>query len=60
MPLLDRNGRKADAWRRGDPDADAALVPLDLLAATLQARRPGQRVGVELPNTARPQALLPA
>lgn len=58
MPLLDRHGLKADAWTR-DPDADAAIVPFDRLEAAIADRRPGQRLGVDLPNDLHPDALRP-
>lgn len=59
MPLLDRTGWKADAYRRDEPGADAVIVPLDLLAATLTGKLPGQRVGIDLPNDTDPEALTP-
>lgn len=57
MPLLDRNGWTTDAFRRDDPGATAVIVPFDVLAEALAARSPGQRVGVDLPNTTAPEAL---
>lgn len=65
MPLLDRNGWKADAYRRDDPAAEAVpveldvIVPLDLLAAALAARQLGQRLGVDVPNVTAAEALAP-
>lgn len=59
MPLLDRNGWRIDAYRRDDPGAEAAIVPLESLDAALGGRAPDQRLGVDLPNTAVPQLLRP-
>lgn len=59
MPLLDRTGWKADAYRRDEPGADAVIVPLDLLTATLAGKLPGQRVGIDLSNDTDPDALTP-
>jgi uncharacterized protein (DUF934 family) len=58
VPLLDRNGWKPEAWAR-DGAADAAIVPFDQVEAVLAARRPVQRIGVDLPNDVHPKALLP-
>lgn len=57
MPLLDRTGWTTDAFRRDDPAAASVIVPFDLLAAALAARQPGQRVGVDLPNSVAPEDL---
>ncbi|MGZ8282912.1 MAG: DUF934 domain-containing protein [Allosphingosinicella sp.] len=57
MPLLDRQGWKEEAWDRADPEAAAAIVMLDALEAALAARRPGQRIGVDLPNDVHPERL---
>ena len=59
MPLLDRQGWKTEDYSREDDAAPAVIVPLEALDATLGARRPGQRVGVDLPNTAVPHMLKP-
>ena len=58
MPLLDRNGWKAEDFAR-DPAADAAILPFADVEAVLAARRPGTRIGVDLPNDVHPRALLP-
>jgi uncharacterized protein (DUF934 family) len=59
VKLLDRDGLKADVYVRIDEDwsAPAILVPLERLGEALAARRHGQRVGVELPNSS-PAAFL--
>lgn len=59
MPLLDRSGWKADDYVRHDEflAAPAILVPATVVDAALEARQPGQRVGVELPNTFYPAQL---
>jgi uncharacterized protein (DUF934 family) len=54
MPLLDRNGLKPDAYTRDDPAAEAIIVPLAGLDEALANRASGQRIGVDLPNTAVP------
>lgn len=59
MPLLDRSGLKPDAYRRDDLAGDAIIVPADALVAVLANRRPGQRVGVDLPNDAGLDAVTP-
>jgi len=53
VKLLDRDGLKADAYVRTGEDwsAPAILVPVERLGEALAARRHGQRVGVELPNS---------
>jgi uncharacterized protein (DUF934 family) len=53
VPLLDRNGWKPDDYVRANEAAaaDAVIVPLDALDAALAARRPGQRLGVAIPNS---------
>jgi uncharacterized protein (DUF934 family) len=58
LPLLDRNGWKADAFAR-DPAADAPIVPFAELEAALAAGRPGARIGVDLPNNIHPREVLP-
>ncbi len=52
MPLLDRNGWKADAWVRAEEPiaTEALLVPLAALDAALEARSGGQKIGVEIAN----------
>ena len=57
MPLLDRTGLKSDLFTRDDPGAAAIIVPLDSLDETLSNRASGQRIGVEIPNTAVPYDL---
>ena len=57
MPLLDRNGWKAEAFAR-DPAADAAIVPFADIETALAARRPGARIGIDLPNDVHPRELL--
>jgi uncharacterized protein (DUF934 family) len=57
LPLLDRNGWKADAFAR-DPAANAAIVPFADIEAALAAARPDARIGVDLPNDVHPQRLL--
>lgn len=62
MPLLDRNGWKADDYIRYDEffEAPAIIVPPGTLRAALEERKDGQRIGVELPNTFNPADLKPA
>lgn len=62
MPLLDRNGWKTDQYVRYDAffDAPAIIVPATALDAALAERKPGQKIGVELPNTFYPGEILPA
>ena len=57
MPLLDRSGLIPDAFSRDDPIASAIIVPLADLDAALAARPAGQRVGVDVPNTAVPTTI---
>ena len=57
MPLLDRSGLKVETFTRDDPAAAAILVPLAGLDVALAARPSGQRIGVEVPNTAVPTDL---
>ena len=59
MSLLDRNGDKADAWRRADvPGAQTqVIVPLADLVTTLASGN--QIVGVEIANTSRVDELAP-
>ena len=57
MPLLDRKGWKAEAFAR-DPAADAAIVPFAGVEAALAARRPGGKIGADVPNDLHPRHLL--
>lgn len=57
MPLLDRTGWAADPWSRDNPGDSRAIVALDALEAALAGRRPGQEIGVDLPNDAGVAAL---
>ena len=63
MPLLDRTGLKADPFTRpdfsseNDPAAAAIIVPLASLEEALSARMSGQRIGIDVPNTAVPDDL---
>ena len=57
MPLLDRSGLIPDPFTRDDPVASAILVPLADLDAALAARPAGQRIGVDVPNTAVPTTI---
>lgn len=52
MPLLDRNGWKADAWVRAEEPiaTESLLVPLAALDAALDARAGEQKIGVEIAN----------
>lgn len=54
MPLLDLTGWRDDPYRRVEDGAidgrDAILAPWSTLAAALRRRRPGQRLGAEVPN----------
>ena len=50
MPLLDRNGWKAEAFD---------VVALDDLDAALAAKAPEQKIGVLVPNNIHPRALAP-
>ena len=54
MPLLDRSGLKPDTFTRDDPAAQAIIVPLASLDEAMAHRVSGQRIGVDLPNTAVP------
>ena len=56
MPLLDRNGWKADAFAR-DPAGDAAIVPFADIETALAERRPGARIGIDLSNDVHPREL---
>lgn len=58
MPLLDRNGWKTEIFSR-DAAADAAIVPFAEIESALASRRPGARIGVDLPNHVHPLDLLP-
>jgi uncharacterized protein (DUF934 family) len=57
MPLLDRNGTKADGWTRSEGAAidniARALVPWDALPEALQRKARDQRIGVSIPNDVR-------
>jgi uncharacterized protein (DUF934 family) len=63
MPLLDRTGLKPDDFTRpdssseNDPAAPAIIVPLASLDEALSNRAQGQRIGVDVPNTAVPYDL---
>ncbi|MEO5640988.1 MAG: DUF934 domain-containing protein, partial [Sphingomicrobium sp.] len=57
MPLLDRTGLKADDFTRDDPAAPAIIVPLASLEEALSNRAQGQRIGIDVPNTAVPYDL---
>ena len=57
MPLLDRSGLVPDPFTRDDPAAPAIIVPLADLDAALAARPSGQRIGVDVPNTAVPTSI---
>lgn len=61
VPLLDRNGWKSDEFARYDAffDAPAIIVPPETLNAALVELLPQQRIGVEIPNTFRPELLAP-
>ncbi len=54
MPLLDRSGQRPDPFIRDDPAAPAIIVPLASLDEALANRASGQRIGVDVPNTAVP------
>jgi len=57
MPLLDRRGEKPDVFTRADLIAGDTpghlLVGLEALPAAFHRRAPGQRIGVQVPNTTR-------
>lgn len=57
MPLLDRGGLAPDAFTRDDPAAPAIIVPSEALDEALANRAGGQRIGVDLANTAVPYDL---
>jgi uncharacterized protein (DUF934 family) len=57
LPLLDRNGWKTEDYSRSE-SGSAIIVTLDALEGALAARSAGQRIGVEIPNTFKPQDLL--
>ena len=54
MPLLDAKGLKPDPFTRDDPAAEAVIIPLASLDEVLTSRSGGQRIGVDVPNTAVP------
>ena len=58
MPLLDRQGLRADPFDRADPAAEGVIVPFDALDEALDSgsNRP---IGVDLPNSAHPSVLAP-
>ena len=55
MPLLDRNGARAEIWTRSDGAAIGhllnALVPWEALAEALPQKTRDRRIGVVVPNT---------
>jgi uncharacterized protein (DUF934 family) len=57
MPLLDRNGAKAELWTRSEGAAigniSHVLVPWDVLPEALPQKARDQRLGVDIPNTIR-------
>jgi len=59
VPLLDFNGWKTDEFVRYDEffEAAAIIVPPETLDAALQAAKPEQKIGVEIPNTFAPKLL---
>ncbi len=59
MPLLDRSGWIADDFSRAEnvSAGGAVLVPFALVEAALAGASPGQRVGAEIENTVRADAL---
>ena len=57
MPLLDRTGLKPDPYSRDDPAAAAIIVSPESLDEALSNRAQGQRIGVDVPNTAVPTDL---
>jgi uncharacterized protein (DUF934 family) len=63
VPLLDRNGSAEERWTRSEGAAigniPAALVPWEALQDALDARAPGQSIGVLLPNSVPFAALAP-
>lgn len=59
MPLLDAKGLRNDVWARDDGAATHAIVDLAALDATLAARGANQRIGVEIANTSKIEALKP-
>ena len=52
MPLLDSTGLKHDDYSRDDTSAPAIIVPLANLEEALSNRTDGQRIGIDVPNTA--------
>ena len=57
MPLLDRTGLRPDPFTREDPASGAIIVPLAALDDALANRASGQRIGIDVPNTAVPYDL---
>lgn len=57
MPLLDRNGARAEIWTRSEGAAIGniphVLVPWLALAEALPQKAPDQRIGVDIPNDIR-------
>ena len=52
MPLLDRNGWKPDEYR-----GDGSMVPFSEVEDAIAAAPASARIGVDLPNDAKPDAL---
>ena len=63
MSLIDRNGLKAESWRRIADEQDAipaqSLIPFSDLESALAARISNQPLGVEIANTVKLSALEP-
>ncbi len=62
MPLLDRDGLRADIWRAGADDvagADCILVALSELEAALAGNGRGRRIGVAIANDVKAATLKP-
>jgi uncharacterized protein (DUF934 family) len=59
VPLLDRNGLKADPFVRGVEGAAAPILPLDEIQGALDGSVGRDRIGVDLPNHVHPERLRP-
>jgi uncharacterized protein (DUF934 family) len=62
MPLLDRTGAREDRWHRsadGSSPAEQIIVDFAHLEATLAGNGRGRRIGIDIANHVKAEALLP-